>query len=118
MLKRLLAKPLLSDEVETLIQLELDSILGVCQPCCVYLFGSAARHQMTDASDLDLLVVLPDPSDLKVIKRSYYCRQKPHLWPVDLIFMQRSDFQIKSQIGGIAMICRQEGRIIFGGNGD
>ena len=37
----------------------LDRILEHCRPVEVILFGSAARGELQDSSDIDLLVVLP-----------------------------------------------------------
>ena len=113
MLKRLLAKPLAESLVESLVQSELADVLQLCSPEKVFLFGSAARGEMTDASDLDLLIVLRDDADIKMIKRQYYCRKKLHMVPVDIIFMLISDFIKRAEIGGIAMVCKQEGRVLF-----
>ena len=114
MFKRILAKPLEPRVVEALITAERDDLLHICDPETIFLFGSAARGEMTDASDLDLLVVLKDDADFKTIKRQYYCRKKSHMFPVDIIFMSMSDFVEKSKIGGVAMICQKEGRILYG----
>jgi predicted nucleotidyltransferase len=113
MLKRILAKALPHHFVEALVQSELTALLRLCDPRKVYLFGSAARGTMTDASDIDLLVVLKDGTDIKRVKRSYYCRKKEHLVPVDIIFIVESDFISRSKIGGIPMVCASEGRLIF-----
>jgi predicted nucleotidyltransferase len=112
-LKRLLAKPISRTDVEPIISEELAALLTACKPANVFLFGSAARDEMTDASDLDLLVVVADGANLKDIKKKYYCRRKTHMWPVDVLFMEQSEFQMKSQIGGAAMLCLQEGILLF-----
>jgi len=112
-LKRLLAKPIPRTDVDPIINEELAAILAACKPTRVFLFGSAARNEMTDASDLDLLVVVEDGSNLKQIKKKYYCRRKSHMWPVDALFMEQSEFQRKSQTGGVAMLCMQEGILLF-----
>ena len=114
MLKRLLAKKLDHQVVTTLVQSELADILSVCEPIQVFLFGSAARGEMTDASDLDFLLILPDHTDVKAVKSKYYCRKRQRDYPVDIIFMTASDFAQKSQIGGIAMICANEGKRLIG----
>ncbi len=113
MLKRILAKPLEKTAVDELIDFELKNILNLFQPEKILLFGSAARGEMTDFSDLDLLVIVDDQTDLKQLKKDFYCRKKTHSVPVDIIFMTSSDYLTKSQIGGIAMICQQEGRLLF-----
>ena len=45
-------------------------VLTVAKPDKIILFGSAATGQMTRDSDIDLLIVEPDPSD----QRSQYVR--------------------------------------------
>jgi len=115
MLKELLAKLIPQSQVDELVRTELKSILEVCKPVCIFLFGSAARGTMTTASDLDFLVVLPDNTDLKDVKQKFYCRRPALDCSVDIIFMHKSSFDTKSRLGGVPMICRQEGLIVFGG---
>ena len=113
MFKHLLAKPLPLDQVSVLVNEELAAIVHHCQPEAVYLFGSAARGEMTDASDLDFLVIMPDAADCKTLKAAYYRSRRSKSIPVDVVFMFASQFQGKSRIGGVAMICAQEGRLIY-----
>jgi predicted nucleotidyltransferase len=113
MLKNLLAKPLSPDEMLCLVEEEKKLILNTCPVEELYLFGSASRAQMTEASDLDFLVVVADDQSLKCVKKNYYNRKKTSIWPVDIIFMHRSDFEHKSRIGGVAMICKAEGKLLF-----
>lgn len=112
-LKRLLSKPVPRAEADPFIEQELCVILACCKPVRVYLFGSAARNEMTDSSDLDLLVVLPDGENIKEAVKKYYSRPKTHSWPVDILFMEEAEFARKSQLGGVAMLCAQEGQVLF-----
>ncbi len=114
MLKKILSQSVPQTEVNDLVRTEVWSILDICKPVCIYLFGSAARGAMTTSSDLDFLVVLPDTADLKTTKKDFYCRKPPIEWPVDIIFMHRSAFLNKCTIGGVPMICKQEGKIVYG----
>jgi predicted nucleotidyltransferase len=114
MLKRILALPVAEKIVNELVQKEVASILEICSPHCIYLFGSAARGMMTTASDLDFLVILADAADLKKTKKKYYCRKPAIEWPIDIIFIHRSAFEEKCTIGGVPMICKQEGKIVYG----
>lgn len=113
MLKRLLAKPLPPEQVASLVAIELNRIKQACKPTHVYLIGSAARNEMTDSSDLDFLVTFPDLDALKVGKKAYYASRRGDLWPVDVVFMTVDEYQRKSQIGGIAMVCAKEGQLVF-----
>lgn len=112
-LKCLLSKKLNSAASEKLVQGELEVIIRICQPRRVYLFGSASRGEMTEDSDLDILLVLPNGADMKAVKKAYYGRRRDHNFPVDIIFMEESDFETKSRIGGVSMICRNEGRLLY-----
>lgn len=114
MLKKILSQPVSQTEVDDLVRTEVRSILDICSPICIYLFGSAACGNMTTSSDLDFLVILPDTADLKTTKKDFYCRRPPIEWPVDMIFMHRSAFMDKSTIGGVPMICKQEGKVVYG----
>lgn len=113
MLKRLLAKKLSPIEIEQLAQKELLAILSSCQPQYIYLFGSASRGEMTEDSDLDFLVALRDEQEIKAAKTAYYGRKRDHSFPVDIIFMDAQTFATKSKLGGVAMICLNEGRLLY-----
>ncbi len=73
-----------------------------------YLFGSAAQNKNTVDSDLDLLVIVPDGSEIK----SYYEVVNSAFFSpvaVDWIFITESEFNKNSEIGGISMIAKQQG---------
>ncbi len=61
------------------------------QPERILLFGSGARNEWLDTSDLDVLVVMPDASPRRETARRIY----PHLiglgHPVDLVVVTESD---------------------------
>jgi predicted nucleotidyltransferase len=50
---------------ETLLDEVVRRVLTVARPERIILFGSAATGQMTEDSDLDLLVVEPEPADTR-----------------------------------------------------
>ncbi|MCA2961081.1 MAG: nucleotidyltransferase domain-containing protein [Silvanigrellales bacterium] len=108
----LLAKRLERAFVESLVKLELARIVDNVHPTLVYLFGSAARGEMTDASDLDFLVVVPNDAPMKALKRRYYESPGERKIPVDVIFVTETDFDTRSRVGGICMVCVDEGRIV------
>jgi predicted nucleotidyltransferase len=113
MLKRLLAKKLSHNDVSRLVNAELKRIKDNCQANRVYLFGSAARGEMTDQSDLDLLVVCPDETTLKNSKERYYKSRQGNVWPVDIVFVTEAEYAQRSKIGGVCWMCESEGRLIF-----
>ena len=88
---------------ETLLSEVVRRILTVSHPNRIILFGSAATGQMTKDSDLDILVVEPQPGDTR--DRSVKIRRAlgDVRYPVDVIVMSSERFEAtKNLIGGIA----------------
>lgn len=88
---------------------QLISKLTAAKPVvAAYLFGSAAVGRNTADSDLDILLVVPDGSD---IKKYHQFVNTAHFSPVavDWIIKTASDFEKDQKIGGIAMVAAQTG---------
>ena len=86
----------------------------MARPDRIILFGSAATGQMTEDSDLDLLVVEPEPADTR--DRSVRIRRAlgDGRYPVDIIVMSSARFEeTKNLIGGIAYPARKYGRVLY-----
>ena len=99
---------------ETLLDEVVRRVLTVARPERIILFGSAATGQMTEDSDLDLLVVEPEPADTR--DRSVRIRRAlgDVRYPVDVIVMSSARFEeTKNLIGGIAYPARKYGRILY-----
>ena len=111
--RKLLSQPLDTQVTKNLIAVELQRIVENCDPESVYLFGSAARGEMTDASDLDFLVVLPDFADIKSLKSRYYRSSVARTVPVDTVFVKRSEFEKRSRIGGVCFVVADEGKLLY-----
>lgn len=73
-----------------------------------YLFGSAAEGKNTVNSDLDILLVVPDSSDIKIF---YKFVNAPFFSPVavDWIVKTSTEFEKEKGIGGVAMIASHTG---------
>jgi len=83
-----------------------------CEPYRIYLFGSGARGEMTEQSDLDVVIVYKNQETLKAGKLCYY--QLPFLKiPVDAVFVTVEQFKEQSKKGGVCWMCEKEGRIIY-----
>ena len=99
---------------ETLLDEVVRRVLTVARPDRIILFGSAATGQMTEDSDLDLLVVAPEPANTR--DRSVRIRRAlgdVH-YPVDVIVMSTARFEeTKNLIGGIAYPARKYGRVLY-----
>jgi len=89
-------------------------ILTVARPDKIILFGSAATGPMTPDSDIDLLVVEPNPGD----RREEYVRIRRAIgnlgYPFDVILIATQWFEeSKEIIGGIAYPANKYGRVIY-----
>ena len=99
---------------ETLAREIIRRILTVAEPDRIILFGSAAAGQMTQDSDIDLLVVEPVPKNT----RNEIVRIRRALgdigYPVDVIVMATERFEeTKGVIGGIAYPAHKYGRVLY-----
>lgn len=89
-------------------------VLTVAHPDKIILFGSAAVGKMTRDSDIDLLIVEPDPGD----RRKEYVRIRQALrgmgYSFDIVFISTEWFEeSKHVIGGIAYPANKYGRTIY-----
>ncbi|MGD0773742.1 MAG: nucleotidyltransferase domain-containing protein [Candidatus Solibacter sp.] len=99
---------------ETLLDEVVRRVLTVARPERIILFGSAATGQMTEDSDLDLLVVESEPANTR--DRSVRIRRAlgDVRYPVDVIVMSSARFEeTKNLVGGIAYPARKYGRILY-----
>jgi predicted nucleotidyltransferase len=99
---------------ETLLKEVVRRVLTVARPDRIILFGSAATGQMTEDSDLDLLVVEPEPANTR--DRSVRIRRAlgDVRYPVDVVVMSSERFEeTKDIIGGIAYPARKYGRVLY-----
>lgn len=93
-----------------------DRLVRGLHPEQIYLFGSQAREQAGQDSDVDLLVIVSD-SDLPRHRREALSYDL--LWgltmPVDVIVLTRAEFQRASQVKtSLASTVRAEGRVLYG----
>ena len=96
-----------------IVQSKVDWIVSVCSPAQVYVFGSAARSEMTDHSDIDLALVFENEIDLKSAREVVYCRQPEDNWPQDVLLFTAEEFERKKLIGGVCFIIATEGVCMF-----
>ena len=84
------------------------------KPVKVILFGSYAKGEADDASDLDLMVVEHDLSD----KAAEYLRLKGSIGRVgvgvDLLLLTEQEFERRSQVPGTAAYwAKKEGKVLY-----
>ncbi|TAK29749.1 MAG: nucleotidyltransferase domain-containing protein [Chloroflexota bacterium] len=99
---------------ESLVKEIVRRILSMTSPDKIILFGSAATGKMTRDSDIDLLVVEPDPGD----QRKESVRLGEALgglgYPLDVIVISTEWFEdSKEVIGGIAYPANKYGKVIY-----
>lgn len=117
-MRKLTAKKLDVLDVENLVQAKLKWILENAQPVSVWLIGSAARGEMTDASDLDFVLLFNDSSHKKALMSQLYRAPCPVEWPTDLLAYTREEFALSvSKGGGVCWLALREGRLLHG-NGE
>jgi predicted nucleotidyltransferase len=99
-----------------LLQEIVDRLVQGLHPERIYLFGSWARSQAGEDSDIDLLVVVPG-SDLPRHRREALSYDM--LWgltvPVDVIVLTRAEFQRASRVKtSLASTVQAEGEVLYG----
>lgn len=112
-LARFLAKKL--SPQETLQNIE--AIKKHCLPIegllRIVLFGSAARGEMTDMSDLDAVLIFDSKESAKKGAKHFYSIPRLFSFPVDALFVDEVRFKERSELGGVLYVAKKEGKIIF-----
>lgn len=114
--KKILSRPLEAETTAELVQQEVQRLVSHCSPEAIFLFGSARHGLMTTASDLDVLVVLPDGCDVGAAKTRYYRSARQNTVPVDVLFFTQTEFDRRSKLGGICFVVAEEGALIYSKN--
>ena len=108
----------MSDNKPSLSKALLDEIIRrvveVAQPEQIILFGSAARGDMTDDSDADLLVVVDQVDHSRRLEGEIYMNLIGVRVPVDVIVVTRDDVQrYKDKVGTIIRPALREGVVVY-----
>ena len=111
----LIPAPIAKDETERIIRQKLRWILESGSPLAVIVFGSAARGEMTERSDIDIALIFPDEETLKSCRKDIYRRPPVDSWPTDLLFFTITAFLRKRESGGVCELIGREGKVIYGG---
>lgn len=111
---KLVAKKLSPAEQEQLIREKLAWLLQACRPERIVLFGSAARGEMTTASDIDLALIFNSDSELKAARRAVYRARPKDDWPHDILFYTAEGLKVSAaKGGGAAYLIETEGKTLF-----
>jgi predicted nucleotidyltransferase len=99
----------------------LDKIIALVtsktSPERIVLFGSYARGDNTENSDIDILIIIKDLVNERKITRSLYkaLLDEDFSIPVDFLAIDYDKYNIvKNKIGYIYKTIEQEGKIIYG----
>ncbi|MCF7943739.1 MAG: nucleotidyltransferase domain-containing protein [Spirochaetia bacterium] len=90
-------------------------ILSRCRPSACILFGSAARGEMNESSDIDIALIFSDAEKLAAARNALY--ETPpltELWPCDLVFFTVTEYQRKLERGGLCELVSSEGILLHG----
>lgn len=68
-----------------------DRIRAVSDPVGIFLFGSAARGEMGEHSDLDVLVVMREGTHRRKTKQDIYRNMIGYEFPVDIVVVTEAD---------------------------
>lgn len=99
---------------ETLTHELVRRILTAAKPDRIILFGSAASGKMTRDSDIDLLVVEPEPGSIREESVKIRRALDEIGYPIDVIVMSTERFEeTKNLLGGIAYPAHKYGRILY-----
>ena len=82
---------------EQIIQQAVQQLLSVATPSRVILFGSHARGDATEGSDLDLLIVEPEVDNVGEEMMRLHKALWPLNIPVDILVCSEADFEKKRE---------------------
>ncbi len=100
-------------DCKSIVDAKLKFILSLCTPHQIFVFGSAARNEMTDHSDVDLALIFIEEAELRAAREVVFRRSPGDEWPQDLLLYIKSDFERKKNTGGVCQLIAQEGICIF-----
>jgi len=96
------------------MQAAIERLVAAAQPTRIILFGSRARGDADDRSDVDLLVIKRAVTDRyeELVQLSQALRGL--LLPVDLLLVSEQEFEERaSQAGTVEHAARREGRVLY-----
>lgn len=89
-------------------------ITAYSNPLKVILFGSASNGEMTEASDVDIILIFPNNVDIKKVTFQLEKNRPKDDWPHDLIFQTEESFaQSISKGGGACWLASKEGVVLY-----
>lgn len=112
-MSRFRPKSISQSDADALVQCKLRWILEGCKPTRIFLFGSAARNELTDHSDVDFAILFASEKELREARKSIFGRPRNDDWPQDILLFLESEFERKSKIGGVCAVIAEEGKLLY-----
>jgi predicted nucleotidyltransferase len=108
-------EPPTTPALDAQVQATIDRIVALTAPDMIYLFGSRARGDAAPDSDLDLLIIVPDPvGDRRQREnelRGHFCGHRPIVEPW---IMGRFEFEeTRNVVGGLAYPATHNGFLVY-----
>jgi predicted nucleotidyltransferase len=108
------AEKLSRAETDQIVQQAVEWLRTNFSPRSIWLFGSAARYDATDFSDLDVAVIFDTDVALKAARTNGIFHLSQHIGrPVDMLLYTHSAFMRKTQTGGVCEIIFDEGKCLY-----
>lgn len=109
-------------EIDTVLEQKRSWILGACAesgcaPVRVIAFGSAGRGELREDSDIDLAILFADETQLRNGRDAVRKAPREDMWPLDLLFYTTEEFESRADSGGVCMLVRNEGRVLYNTEG-
>ncbi len=102
------------DVDEQVIEETVRRILSVTRPDRIIIFGSAATGQMTPDSDIDILIVMNVPGNVREERVRIRQALRGMGYPFDIFVMSPERFEESKEIfGGLAFPARKYGKVIY-----
>ncbi len=111
-LARLVARAMRPDEVQALTDALVNDARRHAGLKRVILFGSAAEGRMTEASDIDAVLIFDTAQQARTAQSQFY-QQRVFVWPTDAICVDEQLFAERSAVGGILYVAAHEGKVLF-----
>lgn len=99
---------------ETIFSEATRRIVEQFHPVKVILFGSHARGEADERSDIDLIVLCESFTDRYELEARMYAAMRGIPYPVDLIVFTPEEFEVeRTMVGTVACPAAREGKVVY-----
>ena len=110
---KLLSRKIDFSTIENELNFIVSKLVETIQPEKVILFGSAARNELYDCSDIDFILIFENELKFKEQRKKFYKNKIKFSIPIDLIWTTQTVFDLKKDIGGVFFDAHREGKILY-----